>query len=571
MSQRLSQQLKRIDGKSYGFYKDLRGSYEFDTHTLHLDHIQGDPFAAPSRVRMTVNQDRARLPQELLTTRTRRVALEDFVTRRFGEAIQRFARGKRGSGKSGQIVVDRPGQEVLESTSVSISEKEVEVRFFVGLPAAGRRVLAREAEEIFCGELPQIVEHGLFAEHLDTEEMRRHVETVEWQTLAREELSKKELIAFAADGAVLPRRSGVDDRPMPSDTAVPFRSPESLSVTLEFEGYPVVRGMGVPVGVTLIVGGGYHGKSTLLRAIERGVYDHIPGDGRERVVTDPCAVKIRAEDGRSVAGVDLSPFIGALPGGMDTRCFTTANASGSTSQAANIIEALEVGASTLLFDEDTSATNFLIRDARMQALIAKEHEPITPLIDRIQALHRDHGVSSMLVMGGSGDYLDVANTVIAMTAFRASDVSDQSRAVCSEMPSTRKEEHTGSLQLPASRVPLPDSLDTRRGRKDVAVRSRGLDEVQFGTEEIDLSLAEQLVDQSQTRAIAEILVKLLHKRLLDGRRTLCELMDAVDQEIGTGGLEAMVGSHWGNRALPRRFEIAAAINRLRALKVAPGK
>ena len=181
---------------------------------------------------------------------------------------------------------------------------------------------------------------------------------------------------------LLPRRSGVDDRPLEGGGVVPFRSPESLRVVLQAPNAGSVPGMGVPVGVTLVVGGGFHGKSTLLRALEAGVYNHRPGDGRERVVSDPDTVKVRAEDGRAVAGVDISAFIDGLPLGQDTHHFTTPNASGSTSQAATIVEALESGAHALLVDEDTSATNFMLRDRRMQSLVPKDAEPITPFQPR---------------------------------------------------------------------------------------------------------------------------------------------------------------------------------------------
>ena len=101
--------------------------------------------------------------------------------------------------------------------------------------------------------------------------------------------------------------------------------------------------MGIRKGITLIVGGGYHGKSTLLKALEAGVYNHIAGDGREFVITDDTAFKLRAEDGRSITGVDISPFIKNLPNKKDTVHFSTEDASGSTSQAANLMEALESG------------------------------------------------------------------------------------------------------------------------------------------------------------------------------------------------------------------------------------
>ena len=264
---------------------------------------------------------------------------------------------------------------MLANTAVQIrGDGTVEARFTVGLPAQGRRVLGRQACQLLLEELPRIIESSLMARSHAEEELWRHAAANEDADALRSMLAERGLIAFVADGSILPRSSGVDDRPMGGDEVIPFSSPESLRIGYSLPNAGTVAGMGVGEGVTLIVGGGYHGKSTLLRAIERGVYNHRPGDGRELVVSAPDLVKIRAEDGRAVNGVDISAFIGDLPLGKSTRRFSSDNASGSTSQAAAIVEAMESGASGLLIDEDTAATNFLIRDARMQALVPKESE-----------------------------------------------------------------------------------------------------------------------------------------------------------------------------------------------------
>ena len=195
-----------------------------------------------------------------------------------------------------------------------------------------------------------------------------------------------------------------------------------------------ITGMGIRKGVTLIVGGGYHGKSTLLNALEYGIYNHIPDDGREFVVTNADAVKIRAEDGRSIQSLNIDPFISNLPFDQDTTEFSTANASGSTSQAANILEALEVGASTLLLDEDTLATNFMIRDIRMKTLIAKEKEPITPFVEHVRSLYEEKGISTVIVMGGSGDYFSLADVVIGMIEYSPHDLTSQAHQIVKENP-----------------------------------------------------------------------------------------------------------------------------------------
>ena len=473
--ERLARLLSRIDGRGYPAYKDLRGEYRGEGLSLHVDHVQGDPFAEPSKLRLRVPAERAAFPDELQATRAGRVALRDLLARRAARAVRRLARGSgRGSGKSGLVLIDSGGQEVLERSAVILGEDFVELRLQVGLPAAGRRVLGREAEGLLLDDLPWLAEEALLAEHHDPSRTERFVRCVENQEDLRSRLADLGLVAFVADGSLLPRASGVSDRPL-GEGGVPWRAPEELAVEVELahplpDGTRRVRGCGLRPGVTLIVGGGYHGKSTLLRSLERGVYPHVPGDGRELVVTDPRAVKVRAEDGRRVEGVDISPFIADLPGGRATTSFRSDDASGSTSQAASIVEALEVGARVLLLDEDSSATNFLIRDARMQELVAREHEPITPFVDRVRELHERLGVSTVQVMGGSGDYLDVADTVLLMKDFLPEDASEAARAIADRVPSSRRREVRDDLALPC---PIPAThAPTAWTPRAVAARSR---------------------------------------------------------------------------------------------------
>jgi len=381
--QDLTRILRRIDRRGYKAYKDIEGVYSFGRYRLFIDHAQGDPFATPSRIRVRVPAEVAGFPPDTYRSKSRKVGLSDFLTRIFRGNIKRYSKGIRGSGNSGLIEIDAPGQEVLERTSIIVDPAFIEARFAMGLPARGRTIAARDAEDMFFRELPRIIEESLIFSRLDRDRLYRHIETVEDADFIRGKLDELGLVAFLANDSLLPRASGVDESPMRGENVVLFRSPASLEVTIETPNKGKVSGMGIPKGVTLIVGGGYHGKSTLLRAIELGVYNHIPGDGRELVIANPKAVKIRAEDGRRVEKVDISPFINNLPFGKDTTAFSTDDASGSTSQAANIIEALEVGAELLLIDEDTSATNFMIRDHRMQELVAKDKEPITPFIDKV--------------------------------------------------------------------------------------------------------------------------------------------------------------------------------------------
>ncbi|MCA9570452.1 MAG: ABC-ATPase domain-containing protein, partial [Myxococcales bacterium] len=347
-----------LEGRPYPAYRALEGSWSLGDIELSVDHVQGDPFAAPSRLSLVVPTG---IPTHWLATRTLREAAEDFLLRRFGASL---AGERRGSGRSGELGVYRPGPEICERSAVRIDRAgRATVRFTAGLPARGRRILGREAADLLTGDVPAAAGALRVGEHTG---LRAHLDSVVRQRALRDALKGAGLVAFIADGSVLPRASGVSQDPLPG--AVPFESPPSLRTTLDTPFGPVL-GMGVPAGVTVLTGGGFHGKSTVLQALQRGHFDHVPGDGREGVVTTPHAVKVRAEDGRAVRDVDIGDFLGDLPGGRTTSPFRTDDASGSTSQAAAMVEAIETGAKVLLLDEDTSATNLLVRDARMAALI----------------------------------------------------------------------------------------------------------------------------------------------------------------------------------------------------------
>ncbi|MEE9248773.1 MAG: ABC-ATPase domain-containing protein [Dehalococcoidia bacterium] len=564
--QRLQSILRRIDSRGYKAYKSLEGQrFDFSGFELYVDHVQADPFAAPSRFRVQVPQQVAQFPEDSYSGRSREVALRDFLVRVFHRGLP-GASDRRGTGRSGEFLVDAPGQEVLERSACQVDDRYVEMRFFVGLPAAGRRVLGGEAEEMLLQALPLVVQSSLLYKSLDPTLLRNHVEASEDADALRDQLAHRGLVAFIASGSVLPRRSGVDHRPLQG--AVTFESPKSLVVEMELSNKGRVSGMGIPQGVTLIAGGGFHGKSTLLRALERGVYNHVRGDGRELVVTLPTAMKVRAEDGRSVAGVDISPFIGELPGGGDTRSFSTANASGSTSQAANIVEALESGSKLLLVDEDSSATNFMIRDRRMQALVEKRNEPITPFVDQVGRLFRDHGVSTVMVMGGSGDYFEVADTVISMVNYKPQEVTEEARAIARQYPTGRLAEGEKEFRAIGSRVPIPQSVDPSKGRRQVYLKARGTRALAFGTQEVDLSYVEQLIEDGQVTAIGYALAYGLDRYMASEAVGLRELIDLIERDVKERGLDVLSPmSHPADLVYFRPQELAAALNRLRTLRV----
>lgn len=561
----LRRRLRRIDGIGYKAYRDIQGVYTFRTYTLFIDHVQADPFAAPSRIRIRVQKERALFPEDTYSTRSREIALRDFLSRRFSDAIQRYCRGHRGTGKSGIVSIDRPGQEILERSSLIISEDYFEARLSVGLPAFGRRVAARQAEALFFDEIPKIVDASLFFKNLDANALYAHIKVAEDADFLRDQLEGLGLIAFVADGALLPRASGIDPRPLQESKASLFESPPSLRIRMTLPNRGMITGMGIPKGVTLIVGGGYHGKSTLLNALELGIYNHRAGDGREFVVSNPFVMKIRSEDGRRIEKVDISPFISNLPFEQDTVRFSTDDASGSTSQAANIIEALEAGAEALLIDEDTSATNFMIRDHRMQELVSKDKEPITPFIDKVRHLFKEKDVSTILVIGGSGDYFDVADHVICMIEYKPVDLTQQAHEIAQKYAAVRASEGGSGFGSVTQRVPLARSFDPSKGRREVKISPKGLHTIVFGTHTIQLGAVEQLVDVSQTKAIGDAVY--YATRYMDGNKTINELITLVLNDIHERGLDVLSPWPVGDYAAFRALELAAAINRLRTLSV----
>ena len=553
-----------IDGKSYSAYKSLKGEYKFPKYVLAIDHVQSDPYAPPSRMRIIMDRKISRIPYELTDTKEKNIAVSDFLTRNFYKEIQKNGNDSSGTGGSGRIFIDKCGQEILERTSVLIKEDKIEVRFEMGMPARGRRIMGKAAQKIIFEQLPKIVEKSIIYDNLKKEALKEQIVLVLDQEYIRKILKEKGLVTFVANDSILPRENGISDKPMKN--AVKFKSPEKFEITLNLPSGKEVSGMGIPKGITLIVGGGYHGKSTLLAALERGIYNHVAQDGREFIISETDAVKIRAEDGRNVEKVNISGFINNLPGNKDTIAFSTENASGSTSQAANVAEALEYGTSLLLIDEDTSATNFMIRDGRMQKLVAKEKEPITPFIDRVKELYDNFGVSTILIIGGSGDYFDVANHVIMMDEYVPKDVTEKAKKIAKSYENKREFSSNDKFQGITQRIPLKKSF-SQSGKLD-KTKAKGKYSILYGKELIDISGLEQLVDDSQTNCIA-VMIDYFKNKVLDEKLTLSQAADRIYEKIEKDGLDSISSytGHPGNLALPRKQEFCGAVNRYRKLRI----
>lgn len=557
--------LNRIDHKGYPAYKDTKGMYQFPGYVLSIDHVQGDPFASPSKVSAHVKGSIAAFPKELYSGDCQRIALQDYLTRQFGRAAEKYAFKAKGSGKSGLISVSRCGQEVLERTACQMDEKsgDIVIRMEIGFPANGRTINARELDKILFDFLPDCVSDALYYKNHDKRRVRAVIDLAEDQQYIREQLQVRGLVAFVANGAVLPRESGISPRPMRG--AVTFQSPKEMEVTMELPHKGILSGMGIPKGITLIVGGGYHGKSTLLKALELGVYDHIAGDGREYVITDATAMKIRAEDGRSIKKTDISMFINDLPNGKDTTGFRTEDASGSTSQAANVIESMEAGAKVLLIDEDTSATNFMIRDELMQRVIHREMEPITPFIERMQDLYEKYGISTVIVAGSSGAYFHVADHIIQMDKYIPKEITAFAKQEAAKFPALECPEEEAKLPV---FVRCPSQSRSFHGQDRIKMKTLGREAVQINRETIDLRYVEQITDSEQVTALGYC-VRYAEQHLCNGRLSVQEIVEKLEQKLEEDGLAGLCESRSsiGSLAMPRKQEIFACFNRYRGLEL----
>lgn len=555
--------LMRIDHRGYPAYKDTKGKYQFDQYILSIDHVQGDPFASPSKVSLLIPGRIAGFGKECYETKERRIAFQDYLLRRMYLKVKDFSFKAKGSGKSGLIGISRPGQEILERSACSVNPAngDVEVRMEIGFPANGRTINAGELIKILFDFLPLCVRQTLLAASCPKASLEKVLFLADDQKAIREALQEQGLVAFVANGSILPRKSGVSSLPMKE--AVPFRSPESMEVTLTLPHRGALSGMGIKKGITLIVGGGYHGKSTLLEALMAGVYDHIAGDGREYVITDDTAVKLRAEDGRSIQKADISMFIRNLPNGRDTTAFYTEDASGSTSQAANTIEAMEAGAKLFLIDEDTSATNFMIRDDLMQRVVSRDAEPIIPFIDRIRELYDSYGISTILVAGSCGSYFHKSDCIVQMKKYSPVEITAFAKKEAENYPYL-----TGDLPAAATpdfcRIVKRDDAFARENR--IKMRTDGTDGFSINKTEVDLRYVEQLVDSEQLTALAYMLKSMkLHD--FDGKKTLQQAVTGIYKRIEAKGFSVFAGGEYlpGNLAMPRPQELYAAINRCREL------
>jgi len=555
----LYRKILSMKSKKYGFYKSLsQKTWSFGDFSLEFVHVQGDPYAPASKILLKAPFSSLGYSTKLIASFTQRLAVADFFLRRLFIEIQNY-----NGDKKAEFKIMAPTQEVLLRNALWIENGFIQILLQVNLPAKERIIDEKKAAHLLTAVLPDLVTSSLyFFDPQVLKDLEAHVRCLE----VREELLKiikeQNLVAFVPNGAILPRASGLSDTPLLE--AIPFVSPSDLEVQFEVLGESIV-GMGIQKGITVIAGGAYHGKSTLLHALERAVVPHIPGDGREWVVIDESACAIHVEEGRSIQNTDISFFLKNLPGDTSTSQFNTVSASGSTSQVGNFLEALEFGSKCFLIDEDYSAVNFLIRDSRVRALLGDQNEPLTPLIDRIQHL-KEKGLNFIIVAGACGAYLEVADQVLLVSNYKISRATQKVLEINSQLEPSVKEDPSVDFEFPQSRLfhdfvkdMLPHVKPTSAVERRVKVRLQDNSVLQIGFLRAQIAKT-SLFHESTKLASGYLLLNLLQN---PSNEESLKQIEALCLKIQNVGFRAIPQGFSKDLALPRPIDIASALLRLR--------
>ena len=575
----LKAQIDSLKDQPYQAIQKINGVFQFPQYDFYFIRIQGSPGANPASIAaINCSIAASEIPQSFFQSSCNRLALADFLIRRFNLAIAQFAKQNRGREGSGSFYTIELSQKMLERDSVLFSEKDIELRFIFSLPGkkSGRGQFdAEQAWIMFEQELQNIVEYSLFYKNYDKaarQLLEKYSEIQNTRQQIKNFLAEKGCCVFINNGACLPRQSGVDDKPSSKDKTTRFQSPLSLQVNIPLADNKSIQGMVIREGVTCITGGGYHGKSTLLQAIQAGVYAHIPGDGREYIVTRDDAFFVSAEAGRSIKNVDISPFIGLLPNGISTQSFTTDNASGSTSQAANIVEAVQSGSGLLLFDEDSSACNFLIRDDLIKKVLGATADPIKPLYSSLRSFWQQKGISMIFVVGGLGAFLQKADLCLLMENYQCKDITVKVRKKLGKII----EDEDTALSFFADRKLSADNFDpvyiNQRLQKKIVERIKPLRnaprQLEYGMDLINLEALPQIAESAQVLSVGYCLLKIrAAMQTHESPEEISYCLDWLYQKLEKQGLSFLQPDYPGMLSMPRKYEVTAAINRIRSLKI----
>ena len=553
--QKLEEKIQSLATKRLRDYQKIAGEYVYPGFVLYMDTIPPDPDKTPVRARIRARIADTDLPKVIFKTKEGEIAARDFITREFSDKTVAASQKKHGNGK---FYIDKPGRDMLETSSVVVDDGLIEVRFSIDLPHDKGNIPTYELTELLLKRLPRMVRGSMFFKNIDSEKLTKWIEVYQDAEALRKSLDAAGLVAFVADGSVI---EGIRRE---EDSRKAFKAPDDLAVTLTAPNRGEIRGMGIPKGLTVIAGWANSGKTTLLTALSYGVYNHLPGDGREYIVTAHDAMFVQTEEGRRVENVDISPFFSGTLNHHKSEEYRIKRARMFDSQAASVMEAVEIGTSLLLLDEDSSSPALIGTDMRMDALMGEEGNPVTTLVDVLPELRDSLNISTVIALSSNGAYLGCADTVIRFDdEYKASNISEEAKRIAAETPSP--EPRGATLQKPRGRQPLRATLDPMEQKTKDKIRPRGIGYVQYGDEFIDMEKVPQLSSSSQARGIARGL-SLLH-RLLDRSRTLSDAVDEVVRRVNTVGLDTLSNRCMGDLAVFRRQELAAAVNRLQDLKM----
>ncbi|MEA2067995.1 MAG: ABC-ATPase domain-containing protein [Verrucomicrobiota bacterium] len=564
--------LTELDGQPFSEYQQVVGDFDFTRYVIKCAAIDFESEEADTPTfSIRVPQTIAEIPEYLFDSPVRRTAMEDLLLRSLATNIDKIANYDHNGIARRHIGMSTPNQKILPRNALLLTKEYIEVRVQISLPVQpmvidGERLLSIDgemAQQIFFEDLPEVVSNSLLYCNIDAADADAHVNNMEDADRLRQYLSASGQVAFVAEGALVTRISGSD---FPDyERLSPVEVDSALIEEVEVPHSGAVRGIGIPNGLTLVLGESNSGRVDLMDAIAQGIYNHVPGDGREHVVTVADAVNIRSEMGRSIQKVDISAFAKELPDGGDPASYSVQSAGSFTSQAASTVEALEAGARVLLFDEHSSSSTFLSSDTRVSSLLGASSR--NTLAARARQMVDELGIS--LVVAGSSliaEFIPIADKVLKVENFCVSDITEEAKALEIVASTVADSSVNLSSMLSRSRWVMPSSIDPSIGREDLVIQTDDQDYLQFGRALIDLDAIRQIADADQARTIGFVLyyAKL---RYMDEGYPLREILDLVDRDLSNEGLNALSRDLRGDLARPRRYEVAAALNRLPAFRV----
>jgi predicted ABC-class ATPase len=559
--------LKELDGQPIESYQQIVGDYDFTRYVIKCHPFRVKDAEILPLFSIRVPQTIAEIPSVLIESPIRRTALEDYLLRAFSAEVDKLASFDMTGLAKRNIVVTSPEQKILPRNTILVTGEYVELRVAIQLPlqqtlvdgVVTYAVDGVRMQEILFDELMESVVNSLLYCNMDAEDVELFVQSMDNADRLRQHLNASGQVAFLAEGSLLDRAE-LSDLP-DYEHAVPLGLADGLGEPVDTPYAGTVNGLVVPSGLTVILGEADGGRIELMDALAQGIYNHVNGDGREHCVTVPDAVEIISEPGRSVQNVDLSAFYRE---DVSKQHFSSDWADSFDSQAASLMEALEAGSRVLLIDEQTSCPTFLGTDSRLDEVLGEPSH--ISLAARARQMVDELGIS--IVIAGSNlvaEYIPVADTVLQVSQSVVSDVTAVTKELDVSPAAVAPSIQLSSL-LSRLRWIMPSSIDPSIGHEDVFVKVDEDGLMQFGRIIMDAEDISQLVSLDQLRAIG-LTFYYLKLRYVDEGYSLREILDLVDRDISNEGLNALARDFCGNLARPRRYEVAAMLNRLPTFRV----